>query len=93
MSRATLSDLHAVAEAQLNEWPTLFGLAGFSAPIVVALIPVQRLVSILWPPPTTAVDYFTVFEGSPLQRFLDLTCFWLSTSYSFWSCCSACMSR
>ena len=60
------------AEARSGDWHTLFRLAGICALTVVALIPVQGLVYIVWPPPTTVVDYFSVFQASPLLGFLDL---------------------
>ncbi len=83
MSHATLTDFpqldarpprpHQVdSEAQFTDWQTLFRLAGISALTVVALIPIQGLVYILWPPPTTVVEYFAVFHTNPLLGFLDL---------------------
>jgi hypothetical protein len=82
MSSATLSDfpeldarppaLRQPAEAQSADWHTLFQLACISALAVVVLIPIQGLVYILWPPPTTAVEYFGVFQSNPLLGFLDL---------------------
>jgi len=39
---------------------------------VVALIPIQALVYIVWPPPTTEVEYFDVFRSNPLLGLLDL---------------------
>jgi uncharacterized protein DUF4386 len=83
MSHAALTDFprndarptrphHLHAEAQFTDWQTLFRAAGISALVVVALIPIQGLVYILWPPPTTVVEYFTLFRNNPLLGFLDL---------------------
>ena len=83
MSRATLSDFPKLetrpttsheldAEAQSTDWHTLFRLAGISALTAVTLIPIQGFVYILWPPPTTVVEYFTVFQANPLLGLLDL---------------------
>ena len=83
MSRGTLSNPpllkaasskpHQLAqEAQSTDWHTLYRVAGISALAVVALIPIQGLVYILWPPPTSTVDYFSVFQSNPLLGFLDL---------------------
>ena len=83
MSRATLSDFPVLetrpptpdqldAKAQSTDWHILFRVAGISALTVVALIPIQGLVFILWPPPTTPVDYFRVFQSNALLGFLDL---------------------
>ncbi len=53
-------------------WRALFRVAGIAAFSVVALIPVQALVYILWPPPTTVRDYFSVFERNGLLGLVDL---------------------
>jgi uncharacterized protein DUF4386 len=53
-------------------WHTLFRIAGIAAFTVVALIPVQALVYILWPPPTGVRDYFSVFQRNALLGLLDL---------------------
>ena len=68
--RATPPEINA--GSQSTDWCTLFRLAGISALTVVALIPIQGLVYILWPPPTTVVEYFTIFHNNPLLGFLDL---------------------
>ncbi|HEY1296795.1 MAG TPA: DUF4386 family protein [Chloroflexota bacterium] len=60
------------AETRSPDWHTLFQVAGVSALAVVALIPIQGLMYILWPPPTTVLEYFSVFHGNPLLGFLDL---------------------
>jgi hypothetical protein len=60
------------AEPQPTDWHTLFQLAGISALAVVALIPIQGLVYILWSPPTSVVEYFRVFQTNPVLGFLDL---------------------
>src|SRR5689334_21998817 len=83
MSRATLSDFPELetrlpapyqldAEAQSTQWGTLFRMAGISALTVLALIPIQGLLYILSPPPTTVLGYFSVFQANPLLGFLDL---------------------
>jgi len=83
MSRATLSDLqgmkngastsHADLEAAPStDWHTLYRLAGIGALTVLALIPIQGLVYVLWPPPATTMDYFGVFQRNALLGFLDL---------------------
>ena len=83
MSHATLTEFPQLdprpptphqldAEAQSTDWQTLFRLAGISALTVVALIPMQGFVYIVWPPPTTVLEYFAVFHSNPLLGFLDL---------------------
>ena len=60
------------AEADNTDWSTLFRGAGIAALTVVVLIPVQALIYILWPPPNTVLDYFSVFQHNPMLGFLDL---------------------
>src|SRR6185312_2247349 len=62
----------AKGEQSDANWRVLFHAAGIAALTVAALIPLQGLVYVLWPPPTTVMDYFTVFQISPVLGFLDL---------------------
>jgi len=59
-------------EPHSADWHTLFRLAGIAALTVVALIPLQGLLYVLWPPPTTVVDYFSLFQRNPALGFVDL---------------------
>lgn len=83
MSYATLTDLSELeirpptphqlyANAQWADWRTLFKVAGICALTVVALIPIQAIVFILWTPPTSVKDYISLFQSNPLLGFLDL---------------------
>jgi hypothetical protein len=64
-------DEHRMPE-QRSTWTTLFRIAGVAALAVVALIPVQAALYILWPPPATVLDYFSIFQGNALLGLLDL---------------------
>jgi hypothetical protein len=59
-------------QAHRSAWATLYRIGGVAALGVVALIPIQAVVYMLWPPPTTVVDYFGVFQGNLLLGLLDL---------------------
>jgi Domain of unknown function (DUF4386) len=84
VSRATLSDFNIVSTApapapgerdtwaQAADWRTLFRVAGISALSVVAVIPIQGLVYVMWPPPANVLEYFSVFQSSAILGFLDL---------------------
>jgi hypothetical protein len=54
------------------DWHLLYRFGGIAALTVTALIPLQGLVYILWPPPTTVVGYFSVFKSNLVIGFLDL---------------------
>jgi Domain of unknown function (DUF4386) len=51
---------------------TLNRIGGIAALAVVALIPIQAAIFILWPPPTTVLGYFSVFQTNLLLGLLDL---------------------
>ena len=53
-------------------WCGLYRVAGLAALSVAALIPIQGAIYILWPPPTTVLDYFTIFQTNVLLGLLDL---------------------
>jgi hypothetical protein len=83
VSRATLGDFKIMdtappapgerdTRAQTADWRTLFRVAGISALAVVAVIPIQGLVYMVWPPPTSVLEYFSVFQGNAILGFLDL---------------------
>jgi hypothetical protein len=55
-----------------TEWRPVFRLAALSAVIVTALIPIQAIVFILFPPPRTVAEYFTLFAHNPFLGLLDL---------------------
>ena len=95
MAHQAISDLQGVAisssppaqpatAAYESGWHTLFQCAGISALTVVALIPVQALVYIVWPPPSTVLEYFSVFEHNPLLGFLDLDLLLMRSCKDVW---------
>jgi hypothetical protein len=54
-----------------TQWGVLYALGGAAAIAVVALVPVGAAVYFIWPPPTTAVGYFTIFHENPLIGLLN----------------------
>ena len=59
-------------QAQRSTWLGLYRMAGIAAFAVVALIPIQAVVYVLWPPPTRVVDYFSTFQQNVVLGLLDL---------------------
>ncbi len=59
-------------ESELPEsrWQRLYQSAGAAALLVAILIVVQISVSILWPPPETSLDAFSLFQKNVLLGFL-----------------------
>ena len=83
MSLGTLIEIQAVetrpprpyqpsAGADRSAWTSLYRIGGIAALGIVALIPLQAIVYVLWPPPTTVVDYFAMFQTNALLGLLDL---------------------
>ncbi len=55
-----------------SRWHWLYKVAGLSALVTAVLIVVQMIVFIIWPPPSTAIDYFKLFQDNALLGFLAL---------------------
>jgi len=55
-----------------SRWNWLYKVAGMAALITAVLIVVQMIVFILWPPPNTAIDSFSLFQDNALLGFLAL---------------------
>ncbi len=53
-------------------WQWLYRLGGAAALITAIFIPLQVVIFMAWPPPSTAQGYFTVFQNNPLVGLLDL---------------------
>lgn len=54
------------------DWRLLFGIAAVTALVGVALMPVQLVVYIAWPPPATVTGFFEVFRTHALIGLLNL---------------------
>ncbi len=55
-----------------SSWATLYRVAGTAAIVMAVLIPVQSFLFIAYPPPSTVVDYFALFQRSPFVGLLNL---------------------
>jgi diadenosine tetraphosphate (Ap4A) HIT family hydrolase len=61
-----------VSELPESRWNGLYKVAGTAALLMAILIAVQIIVYFLWPPPTTALGTFILFQGNTLLGFLAL---------------------
>lgn len=61
------TEQHTAAECSL-----VYRAAGIAALAVVALMPLQMTVFVLWPPPTTVVDWFALFQQNPLVGLMNM---------------------
>jgi hypothetical protein len=55
-----------------SRWQWLYRLGGSAALITAIFIPLQVVIFMAWPPPTTAQGYFTVFQNNPIVGLLNL---------------------
>ena len=53
-------------------WQTLHRVGGMAALAVLVLIPVQMVVFILWPPPSSVIGWFTLFQENALVGLLNM---------------------
>ena len=60
------------AEPATSAWVGLYRTAGVAAFTIVALVPIQAAIFLLWPPPNTVVEYFSTFQRNALLGLLDL---------------------
>jgi hypothetical protein len=54
------------------QWSALYKIAGAAAVISAVLIPIQVLVFIVWPPPSSVAGWFELLQTSPLVGLIDL---------------------
>jgi hypothetical protein len=69
-----MSQLKQVTDTDTTDsrWNWLYKVASIAALITAVLIMVQMIVFILWPPPSTAIDYFNLFQDNALLGLLAL---------------------
>ncbi len=69
-----MSQLKQVTDTNTTDsrWHWLYKVAAMSALVTAVLIVVQMIVFIIWPPPSTAIDYFKLFQDNALLGFLAL---------------------
>jgi hypothetical protein len=63
----------SMSPAESNaRWKSLYRIGAAAALVGVALIPVQIIIFVVWPPPTTVTDWFTLFQDNWLLGLLSL---------------------
>jgi len=74
---ATKGHLASNAKAETHEGPTsgwrhVYRIGAVAAVAVLALVPVQAAVFIIWPPPTTVGGFFSMFQQNAIVGLLAL---------------------
>ena len=62
----------AKSDQDESRWQWLYRLGGIAALITAIFIPLQVVIFMAWPPPSTALGYFTLAQSNPLAVLLDL---------------------
>ncbi len=62
----------ADAETFQSSWTGLYRIGGAAALIIAVLIPLQAIVFIVSPPPSTVIDYLTLFQNNKLLGLFHL---------------------
>ncbi len=62
----------AAAQAEDAGWKTIYRTAAAAALLVVTFVPIQIAVFIAYPPPTTVIGWFTLFQSNRLIGLLDM---------------------
>src|SRR4030042_3344496 len=55
-----------------SNWKSLYKVGGVAALAVLLFIPIQMIVFFAWPPPSTVLGWFTLFQDNALVGLLDL---------------------
>src|SRR5215213_2971463 len=53
-------------------WQTLHKVGGVTALAVLVLIPIQMVVFFIWPPPSSVIEWFRLFQDNALVGLLDM---------------------
>jgi len=62
----------ATHEGDTSGWRSIYRIGAIAAVAVLALVPVQAAVFIVWPPPTTVGGFFSLFEQNAIVGLLAL---------------------
>lgn len=62
----------ATHDSATSGWRSIYRIGAFAAVAVLALVPVQAAVFIVWPPPTTVGGFFSLFEQNAVVGLLAL---------------------
>lgn len=55
-----------------DDWRTLYRIAAAAAVGVLALVPVQMLVFVRWPPPDSVADWFALYQQNVVIGLIDM---------------------
>jgi len=60
------------AETADSAWKSLYRVGGTASLIMAVFIPIQIIILVAWPPPSTVIGWFTLFQNNRLLGLLDM---------------------
>ena len=60
------------SESADSAWKSLYRVGGTAALIMAVFIPIQIIIFVAWPPPSTVIGWFTLFQENRLLGLLDM---------------------
>lgn len=67
-----MENVHGEKYETAREWNVLYRIAGSAAIVMVLFIPLQILIFLIWPPPTTVTGWFELFHANKLVGLIDM---------------------
>jgi hypothetical protein len=64
--------MHPYRESLDASWNGLYKIGAIAALISAAIVPIQIVVFIVWPPPSSVVEWFALFRENRLVALIDL---------------------
>jgi hypothetical protein len=55
-----------------SDWKGLYRVGGTAALIMAVFIPIQIIIFVAWPPPSSVIGWFTLFQNNRLLGLLDM---------------------
>ena len=55
-------DKHDFANNMKSDWNNLYRIGGVAALVIVGLVPIQIIILVISPPPTTVMGFFSLFQ-------------------------------
>lgn len=74
MNAQSSSQMNQVTDAETADcnWRSLYKVGGAAALIIAVFVPIQITILVAWPPPSTVIGWFTLFQSNKLLGLLDM---------------------
>lgn len=82
MSKSTINQINNAIDAE-TRWKDIYRVGGVATIAAAVLFLIEIIVFIIWPQPTTVINYFTLFRSNKLIGLLDFYLLEIIATY-FW---------